>query len=247
MYEIPQQLEYKEKIVFGLTFTQLIYALIFFPIIFVIIFRIHASLPIRVTIAFFPFLLGCGFIFLNLSFHLKNWIIWFKSREVKTKEKMEKWFYIKEIKNSLIVTKNKKLAVLKVEPINFSIKPQGEQEAIILSFQKFLNSLDFPIQLLMTTETLNLEEYLNNLRNNLDESKVVSTRSRNSGLIKGFFYSVNRGILKSENWRNNCKTSQHIKLFVPNNLVKKVQKTVVMGNIQTKKKNIKFTTEEVCI
>ena len=172
MYEIPQQLEYKEKIIFGLTFTQLIYALIFFPIIFVIIFRIHASLAIRVTIAFFPFLLGCGFIFLNLSFHLKNWFIWFKSREVKTKQKMEKWFCIKEIKNSLIVTKNKKLAVLKVEPINFSIKPEGEQEAIILSFQKFLNSLDFPIQLLMTTETLNLEEYLNNLRNNLDESKV---------------------------------------------------------------------------
>jgi len=172
MYEIPQQLEYKEKIIFGLTFVQLIYALIFFPIIFVIIFRIHASLPIRVTIAFFPFLLGCGFIFLNLSFHLKNWFIWFKSREVKTKQKMEKWFCIKEIKNSLIVTKNKKLAVIKVEPINFSIKPEGEQEAIILSFQKFLNSLDFPIQLLMTTETLNLEEYLNNLRNNLDESKI---------------------------------------------------------------------------
>jgi len=34
MYEIPQQLEYKEKIVFGLTFPQIAYALIFFPIIF---------------------------------------------------------------------------------------------------------------------------------------------------------------------------------------------------------------------
>jgi len=172
MYEIPQQLEYKEKIIFGLTFTQLIYAMIFFPIIFIIIFRVHASLATRITIALFPFLLACGFIFLNLSFHLKNWIIWFKSREIKTKEKMERWFYIKEIKNNLIVTKNKKLAVLKVEPINFSIKPQGEQEALILAFQKFLNSLDFPIQLLMTTETLNLEEYLNNLRHNIDESKV---------------------------------------------------------------------------
>ena len=172
MYEIPQQLEYKEKIIFGLTFQQLIYVLIFFPILFVIIFKINASLSTRICIAIFPALLACGFIFLNFSFHLKNWIIWFKSREVKTKEKMEKWFYIKEIKNSLIVTKKKKLAVLKVEPINFSIKPLGEQEAIILSFQKFLNSLDFPIQLLMTTETLNLEEYLNNLKNNIDKSKV---------------------------------------------------------------------------
>jgi len=172
MYEIPQQLEYKEKIIFGLTFQQLMYVLIFFPILFVIIFKINASLSTRICIAIFPALLACGFIFLNLSFHLKNWIIWFKSREVKTKEKMEKWFYIKEIKNSLIVTKKKKLAVLKVEPINFSIKPLGEQEAIILSFQKFLNSLDFPIQLLMTTETLNLEEYLDNLKEKIDKSKV---------------------------------------------------------------------------
>jgi len=171
MYEIPQQLEYKEKIVFGLTFTQLIYVLIFFPILFVIIFKINASLSTRICIAIFPALLACGFIFLNLSFHLKNWIIWFKSRKVETKEKMEKWFYIKEIKNNLIVTKKKKLAIIKVEPINFSIKPQGEQEAIILSFQKFLNSLDFPVQLLMTTETLNLREYLNNLKKNIDKSK----------------------------------------------------------------------------
>lgn len=171
MYEIPQQLEYKEKIIFGLTFEQLVYAMIFFPIIFMIIFRVNASLTTRIAIAFFPFLLACGFIFLNLQFHLKNWIIWFKSRKIETKERMEKWFYIKEIKNSLIVTKNKKIAVLKVEPVNFSIKPAGEQEAIILAFQKFLNSLDFPIQLLMTTETLNLEEYLSKLKENIDESK----------------------------------------------------------------------------
>jgi len=172
MYEIPQQLEYKEKIIFGLTFQQLIYALVFFPILFVILFRINAPLSTRISIALFPFGLACGFIFLNLSFHVKNWIIWFKSREVTTKEKMERWFYIKEIKNSLIITKNKKLAVIKVEPINFSIKPQGEQEAIILGFQKFLNSLDFPVQLLMTTETLNLEEYLETLKDKIDKSKT---------------------------------------------------------------------------
>ncbi len=172
MYEIPQQLEYKEKIIFGLTFQQLIYALIFFPILFVILFRINAPLSTRISIAIFPFAIACGFIFLNLSFHVKNWIIWFKSREVKTKEKMERWFYIKEIKNNLIITKNKKLAVIKVEPVNFSIKPQGEQEAIILGFQKFLNSLDFPVQLLMTTETLNLEEYLETLKDKIDKSKT---------------------------------------------------------------------------
>jgi type IV secretory pathway VirB4 component len=56
--------------------------------------------------------------------------------------------------------KEKKIAVLKVESINYPIKPDDEKKAIIYSFQKFLNSLDFPIQILMTTEALDLDEYL---------------------------------------------------------------------------------------
>jgi type IV secretory pathway VirB4 component len=75
------------------------------------------------------------------------------------------------VKDNLIYTQRKRIAVLKIEPINFSIKPTGEQEAIALAFQKLLNSLDFPIQLLMTTETLNLEEYLENLKANIGTEK----------------------------------------------------------------------------
>jgi len=53
----------------------------------------------------------------------------------------------------------RKIAVLKVESINYSIKPEEEKKAIIYSFQKFLNSLDFPVQIIMITETLDLEDY----------------------------------------------------------------------------------------
>ncbi|MCK5283513.1 MAG: ATP-binding protein, partial [Nanoarchaeota archaeon] len=56
-----------------------------------------------------------------------------------------------------------KLAILKVQPINFSIKSNGEQEAITESFQKFLNSIDFPIQIFMNTESLELKDYLDSL------------------------------------------------------------------------------------
>ena len=105
MYEIPQQLEYKEKIVFGLTFGQLIYALIFFPIAFAFFFRLKTSLPIRVFLTFIPVSLAAGFMFFNLSGHIRDWISWYKFREVKTKEKMEKLFGIREIKDNLIYTK----------------------------------------------------------------------------------------------------------------------------------------------
>jgi len=164
MYEIPQQLEYKEKIVFNLTFPQLAYALIFFPFVFSFLFKLNASLPVRVFLACIPGLLAVGFMFFDLRTHLKNWYTWFRFRDLNTEEKLNKALPCGEIKNDLIYFEKKKLAILKVESINFSMKPKKEKEAIAYAFQKFLNSIDFPIQILMTTETLNLNKYLNYLR-----------------------------------------------------------------------------------
>jgi len=172
MYEIPQQLEYKEKIVFGLTFGQMAYALIFFPFVFSFLFKIRAILPARIFLASFPALLAVGFMYFDLFARMKDWYTWLKFRKMITEEKINKVFGLNRIEDNCIInSKGKRLAVLKIEPINFSIKPSKEQEAIILSFQKFLNSLDFPVQLIMTTETLNLEEYLSNLRERIDGNR----------------------------------------------------------------------------
>lgn len=50
--------------------------------------------------------------------------------------------------------------VLHVEPINFDLKSDQEQNAIIYSYQSFLNSLDFPIQIVIQSKKLDLERYL---------------------------------------------------------------------------------------
>jgi len=172
MYEIPQQLEYKEKIVFGLTFGQLAYALIFAPIAFSIFFKLNTSIYVRAVLASIPCLLAAGFMFFNFSNVIRDYITWFKHRYI-SKGKMGYFVGVKEIKDGLIYTQKNKLAVLKVEPINFSIKSKREKETLIFSFQKFLNSIDFPIQILMTTETLELDEYLKVL-----EKKVVDKNKK---------------------------------------------------------------------
>jgi conjugal transfer ATP-binding protein TraC len=107
--------------------------------------------------------------FFDLSMHLKNWYTWLRFRKIDEK-KIKKIFPLKEIKDNRIILDKNKLAVLKIEPINFQIKPEKEQEAIIISFQKFLNSLDFPIQFLMTTETLNLNEYLSIVKGKMSDN-----------------------------------------------------------------------------
>ncbi|MCH7850923.1 MAG: ATP-binding protein [Nanoarchaeota archaeon] len=173
MYEIPQQLEYKEIIVFGLTFEQLAYALLFFPFIFSLLFKIDANIYVRIFLAMIPGFLAVGFMFFDLSTHIKNWYTWFKERNLETEEEIEKALELGVIKENLIYRDKKKIAVLRVEPINFSIKSQKEQETIIYSFQKFLNSIDFPIQILMTTETLDLDVYLDCL-----EKKVIDDKKK---------------------------------------------------------------------
>ena len=163
-YEIPQQLEYKEKIIFNLTFKQLAYTLVFAPILIFIFFKTKLNLGFRIFLSINLSALAIGFIFLELDNHLKSWIIWIKCRKIEKPEKLAKFVLVKEIKDDLIHTIDKrKIAILKVEPLNFSIKPDGSKEAITGMFQKFINSIDFPIQILMNTESLDLEDYFTEL------------------------------------------------------------------------------------
>jgi len=102
MYEIPQQLEYKEKIVFGLTFEQLIYALIFLPIV-LIFFRMNLLLPIKIFLISIPVSLAGGFMFFDLSSKIKNWYWWYKFREIKEYEKIKKLFGMEVRENRIIL------------------------------------------------------------------------------------------------------------------------------------------------
>ena len=63
----------------------------------------------------------------------------------------------------------RKVAILKVEPINFTLRNNQEKEIIIRTFQKFLNSLDFPVQIVIATDTLNLDTYLSKLEERSDK------------------------------------------------------------------------------
>ncbi|MDP3764719.1 MAG: TraC family protein [bacterium] len=67
----------------------------------------------------------------------------------------------KEIKDGLVVLKNGGLrAILMVSSINFALKSSEEQEAIIDRFQGFINSIDFPVQILVQSRKLDISEYL---------------------------------------------------------------------------------------
>lgn len=68
---------------------------------------------------------------------------------------------VEEIRDGLIVLKNGSLrSILLVSSLNFDLKSSAEQEAIIAQYQSFLNSLDFPIQIVASSRRFNVEPYL---------------------------------------------------------------------------------------
>lgn len=72
---------------------------------------------------------------------------------------------ISEIRDDTVVLKNGGVrAVLRVASMNFNLKSEEEQNAIIYSYQGFLNTLEFPIQIVIRSKKLDIDEYLENLR-----------------------------------------------------------------------------------
>lgn len=68
---------------------------------------------------------------------------------------------VAEIKDGVVILKNNSLrAILMVSSINFDLKSTQEQEAIVSAYQGFLNSLDFPLQILISTRKLDINPYL---------------------------------------------------------------------------------------
>lgn len=77
----------------------------------------------------------------------------------------QKYVDVDRIKDNVIVLKNGSLrAILTASSINFDLKSSEEQEAIIHQYQNFLNSLDFPVQIVISSRKLDINPYLELLK-----------------------------------------------------------------------------------
>lgn len=81
---------------------------------------------------------------------------------------------IEDIRENTVIMKNGSLRqILMVGGINFSLKSEEEQSSIIAAYQNFLNSLEFPIQIVIHSRKINIDNYLKVL----DERLVRETSS----------------------------------------------------------------------
>jgi len=196
-YEIPLELQHKEKIVFGLTFVQLAWALLFGAITLILLLG-KGDFTTKFTFALFPAILGVLFVFFDVSKWVKYVFYFFKFRSASIDSpKMQKLIEINKIENSVIKS-HRDVAILQITPINYSIKTKVEQESIIYGFQKFLNGLDFPIQFVVTTHNLDMTKYMDGLKSRVNNKELFedfelfmrSTIEKNQMRNRNFFIVI---------------------------------------------------------
>ena len=102
---------------------------------------------------------------------------------------------ISEVRDGIVVLKDGSLrALLLASSINFALKSEDEQTAFIVQFQNFLNSLDFTVQILVQSRSLDIRPYVATLeaayKEQLDDLMRIQIREYIE-FIKSFTEAAN--------------------------------------------------------
>jgi type IV secretory pathway VirB4 component len=97
---------------------------------------------------------------------------------------------IKEIRESAVIMKDGSLKqIVMVGGVNFALKSESEQTIITQGYQNFLNSIDFPLQVVVHSRKVNIDKYIEGLlaRKDSEESALLrSQMDEYAEFIKGF-------------------------------------------------------------
>lgn len=88
-----------------------------------------------------------------------------RTRSERKKLSTQRSLPIAEIRNNTMVLKNGGMrAVLAIEAINFNLKSETEQQGIIAGYGAFVNTLTFPLQIVIRSTRTNIDDYLAGVR-----------------------------------------------------------------------------------
>lgn len=111
---------------------------------------------------------------------------------------------IKDIREDVVILKGGGYrGILMCSSINFELKSSDEQKAIIGGFQTFLNTLDFPIQIVMQSRRIDIQPYLALLKEKEKDQQTellriqlreymlfIKTLTENTNIMTKSFYIV---------------------------------------------------------
>lgn len=126
--------------------------------------------------------------------------------------------------NILILPNNKYRAIIKVSSLNFELKSEEEQDAIIDTYESFLNSVDTSLQIIVRTRQIDMDKYLEDIvRKTQDEPEEIYRDQLNS--YDGFIRSL---------ITTNTILTRYFYVVVPVGFMKKTDHELVKEQINIK-------------
>lgn len=112
-----------------------------------------------------------------------------------SKRSAQEFVPIAEVRDGIVVLKGGGLrAVLLASSLNFALKSEDEQNAFLMQFQNFLNSLDFSVQIFVQSRMLDIRPYVATLevayKQQLDDLMRIQIREYIE-FIKSFTEAAN--------------------------------------------------------
>jgi len=101
----------------------------------------------------------------------------------------QKYLDIAEIRDDVAILRDGSMrTVLLAASINFALKSEDEQNGIIQGYISFLNSIDFPLQIIVQSRRLNIDKYLEDLKQKAQEQTNELLRTQ----ISEYYNFVNQ-------------------------------------------------------
>ncbi|MFH1125779.1 MAG: PrgI family protein [Candidatus Altiarchaeota archaeon] len=171
-YAIPANIKYEEKLLGPFTVKQTIYVAVGGGIITWVYFSSKWDFSLQLITIIVVGLLTAGLAMFNLDKWGINIFNFMKT------EKRTSWISpaarqlmnIKSMRADAVFLKDgRTLALLKVTPINFGTLSEEDKDTVIYGFLEFLNSINFPLQIVMRSVNLDLEDYLRSLKRRITQ------------------------------------------------------------------------------
>ncbi len=92
-----------------------------------------------------------------------------KLAKAKAGPSTQRFLDIAEIRENVVVLKDGTMrAVMMSSSINFALKSEDEQQAIVQGYMQFLNGLEYPIEIVIQSRKMNIDGYLDRLKKQED-------------------------------------------------------------------------------
>ncbi|MGB4967318.1 MAG: hypothetical protein WBO35_03905, partial [Candidatus Saccharimonadales bacterium] len=96
----------------------------------------------------------------------------FALQKSKSKTSARQQIAIKGVRDGILILPNNEYrAILQVSSLNFELRSEEEQDAIIDIYESFLNSVGSSLQILIRTREIDMDKYLDDLGERLNDEK----------------------------------------------------------------------------